>query len=81
MHLNAGRGAVQERCNDLCVSSYPHPRWKELITAEACIGSVAAAVTNGISEIPTDFKKRIISYLKCMYYGSNLFNAAVRLLF
>lgn len=56
----------------MCLNSNPNPGWRELIAAETCIGSVAAAGTDGVSKIPNDFKKRIISYLKCMYYGSNL---------
>lgn len=74
--------AIQKKFNDLCLSNgFQNLGWKELITAETCIGSLIAANTDGISRDSKRIRSRTISYLKCMYYGNNLFNVTVRLLF
>lgn len=42
--------AIQKKFNDLCLNNgFQNLGWKELITAETCIGSIIAANTDGIS--------------------------------
>jgi len=42
--------AIQKKFNDLCLSNgFQNLGWKELITAETCIGSIIVANTDGIS--------------------------------
>lgn len=42
--------AIQKKFNDLCLNNgFQNLGWKELITAETCIGSIIAANTDGVS--------------------------------
>lgn len=61
MHHRGSDLAIQKKFNDLCLSSgFQNLGWKELITAETCIGSIIAANTGGISRNSKRIRSRIL---------------------
>lgn len=61
VHRRESDLAIQKKFNDLCLNSgFQNLGWKELITAETCIGSIIAANTGGISRNSKRIRSRIL---------------------